>query len=118
MHLHHSAHHNAYITNLNAALATLHTADLPTQIALQEALRFNAGGHINHSLFWENLAPANSSDAAFATAAGRLGAAIVETWGSEEAFKQRFGEKLLGIKGSGWGWLVKVEGGRLAIVTT
>lgn len=127
MELHHSKHHQTYITNLNAALdaygAAASGGDIPTQIALQQALRFHGGGHINHSLFWENLAPANSTDAKFA-AAPTLGAGIVETWGSEEAFREKFAAALLGIQGSGWGWLVKVDdagagkAGRLAIVTT
>ncbi|KKY15216.1 putative superoxide mitochondrial precursor [Diplodia seriata] len=124
MELHHSKHHQTYITNLNAALSSYSTAtaagDIPTQISLQAALRFNGGGHINHSLFWENLAPANSSDVKLATAAPKLADRIKETWGGEEAFREAFGKALLGIQGSGWGWLVKVEGegGRLAIVTT
>ncbi|KAL1643093.1 Superoxide dismutase [Mn], mitochondrial [Diplodia intermedia] len=124
MELHHSKHHQTYITNLNAALSSYSTAtaagDILTQISLQAALRFNGGGHINHSLFWENLAPANSSDIKLATAAPKLADRIKETWGGEEAFRDAFGKALLGIQGSGWGWLVKVEGegGRLAIVTT
>ncbi|OJD36912.1 superoxide dismutase [Diplodia corticola] len=124
MELHHSKHHQTYITNLNAALATYATAtaagDIPTQLGLQQALKFNGGGHINHSLFWENLAPANSSDVKLATAAPKLAERIAETWGAEEKFKEAFAKALLGIQGSGWGWLVKMEGegGRLAIVTT
>jgi superoxide dismutase, Fe-Mn family len=121
MELHHSKHHQTYITNLNKALESLHIAvgssNVPGQIALQPALRFNGGGHINHSLFWQNLAPANSSEAK-TSAAPKLSEAITKTWGSEQAFKEKFNAALLGIQGSGWGWLVKyeAEGGRLGIV--
>jgi len=124
MELHHSKHHQTYITNLNKALQSIHAAatasDVPTQIQLQPAIRFNGGGHINHSLFWQNLAPPNSSDAKF-DAAPKLGELIAKTWGGEKEFKEKFNAALLGIQGSGWGWLVKVEDGkvpRLAIVTT
>lgn len=123
MELHHSKHHQTYITNLNNALKTLSTAaknsDISTQIQLQPAVRFNGGGHINHSLFWLNLASPKSTEASF-DAAPKLGEAIKTTWGSEDAFKKKFNVALLGIQGSGWGWLVKFEneGGRLGIVTT
>jgi Fe-Mn family superoxide dismutase len=123
MELHHSKHHNTYITNLNVLVSTLHAAktadDIPTQLSLQPALRFHAGGHINHSLFWLNLAPPSSPETAFSSAP-RLGKVIVSTWGSEDGFVKEFNKQLLGIMGSGWGWLVKFEneGGRLGIVTT
>lgn len=124
MELHHSKHHNTYITNLNVALKTqaeaLTNADIPTQIQLQPAIRFNAGGHINHSLFWQNLSPPGSPDAKISSAP-KLAAKIKETWGDEKRFKEAFNAALLGIQGSGWGWLVKIEGGaqdRLVILTT
>jgi Fe-Mn family superoxide dismutase len=125
MTLHHSKHHQTYITNLNALLATqaaaVHAADIPAQVSIQQAIKFNAGGHINHSLFWANLAPANSPDAK-SSAAPELVKEIERVWGDEERFKSAFSAALLGIQGSGWGWLVKVGVGeetrRLAIVTT
>ncbi|KAF2089197.1 manganese and iron superoxide dismutase [Saccharata proteae CBS 121410] len=124
MELHHSKHHNTYVTNLNAALDKYATAtssnDIPTQIQLQAALRFNGGGHINHSLFWENLAPASSAEAK-TSAAPKLLEHINKTWGGEKEFKDKFSAALLGIQGSGWGWLVKVEDAkepRLIITTT
>lgn len=123
MELHHSKHHQAYVTNLNKALeahvAAVAANDVATQIALQQAIKFNGGGHINHSLFWKNLAPAGSDDAKV-DAAKDLIAAIESTWGSLDSFKKTFSATLLGIQGSGWGWLVR-EGsqqGRLRIVTT
>ena len=61
MELHYSKHHKAYVTNLNAALEKYHEAetknDVAAMITLQQAIRFNGGGHINHSVFWTNLAP-------------------------------------------------------------
>jgi superoxide dismutase, Fe-Mn family len=123
MELHHSKHHQTYVTSLNSALKTYHTAqetnDVPTQIQLQSLIKFHGGGHINHSLFWQNLTPPNSTDAN-PSAAPQLMQAIKATWSSEEEFKKKFTAALLGLQGSGWGWLVKYEGenGRLGIVTT
>ena len=112
------------MTNLNAALQTqaeaVHTSDITSQVALQTAIKFNAGGHINHSLFWQNLAPAGS-DEAKSTAAPELIKQIKATWGDEQAFYDAFKATLLSIQGSGWGWLVKSETGkeqRLTIVST
>jgi len=124
MELHHSKHHQTYITNLNAALKSqqeaIQISDIPTQVSLQPGIKFNAGGHINHSLFWQNLCSANSSDAK-SSAAPKLVEKIKATWGDEAKFREAFKTALLGIQGSGWGWLVKIEGGkedRLAIMTT
>jgi Fe-Mn family superoxide dismutase len=111
------------VTNLNNALRTMVTAqrnnDIPTQIQLQPAMRFNGGGHINHSLFWQNLARPDSAEAKPAVAP-KLSVAIDQTFGDLESFKKKFNAALLGIQGSGWGWLVKFENenGRLGIVTT
>lgn len=127
MELHHSKHHQTYVTNLNKALSDLAAAvqanDIDKQIALQPAINFNGGGHINHSLFWQNLAPASSPEASRPEeSAPTLVAEINQTWGSLDSFKQAFSAKLLGIQGSGWGWLVKAEGAggkkALQIVTT
>lgn len=122
MTIHHTKHHQTYVNNLNAALETLatytQTADIPSHIALQQAIKFNGGGHINHSLFWENLTPANCSGAG-ESAGPHIRKAIKERWGSEEAFKKAFGTTLLGLQGSGWGWLVRDEEfGSLEIITT
>ncbi|KAL7812106.1 Manganese/iron superoxide dismutase [Trichoderma aethiopicum] len=121
MELHHSKHHQTYVTNLNNALKTYSAAlsanDVPSQIALQAAIKFNGGGHINHSLFWENLSPASSPDADPASAP-ELTAEIAKTWGSLDKFKEAMGKALLGIQGSGWGWLVKEGNSGLRIVTT
>src|SRR3954464_15956534 len=104
MELHHSKHHQTYVTNLNKALqqhaAALRDNDIPTQIALQPSVRFNGGGHINHSLFWQKLAPQNSAEANF-SAAPKLVEAIVRTWRDEMTFKEKFSAAFFPIQGSG-----------------
>ncbi|KAL5362186.1 Manganese/iron superoxide dismutase [Aspergillus floccosus] len=124
MELHHTKHHQTYITNLNAALDAQSTAqqtnDVPQLIALQQKIKFNGGGHINHSLFWTNLAPYGSPQTDIAGAAPNLKAAIEAQWGSVEQFQAAFNAVLLGLQGSGWGWLVRYPGAqwKLGIVTT
>lgn len=121
MTLHHQKHHQTYITNLNTALASQSTAlnsnNIPALISLQQKIKFNGGGHINHSLFWENLAPYNAPETDPKTAPG-LVSAIEAQFGSLEAFVKEFNAVLLGIQGSGWGWLVKDGNGKLEIVST
>lgn len=122
MELHHSKHHQTYVTNLNKAVQALadavKTNDIDAQISLQPAINFHGGGHINHSLFWQNLTPASGPDAR-PEAAKQLLAEIEQSWGSLKEFQKAFTAKLLGIQGSGWGWLVKVEGKKqLQIITT
>ena len=124
MKLHHTKHHQAYVDNLNSANTKLATAlearDVAGYAALYEAIKFNGGGHINHSLFWKNLAPATSTEAN-TDAAPELIAKIIASWGSFAQFQKAFTAGLLDIKGSGWGWLVKEEGREesvLRIVTT
>ncbi|KAK4100207.1 manganese and iron superoxide dismutase [Parathielavia hyrcaniae] len=113
MELHHGKHHQAYVTNLNKALeshvAAIATGDVAAQIALQQAIKFNGGGHINHSLFWKNLAPAGTDETKLEQAK-ELSAAIERTWGSFNAFKNAFSTALLGLQGSGWGWLTREAG--------
>ena len=124
MELHHQKHHQSYIDNLNAGLNAQAEAtkanDIPALIALQQKLKFNGGGHINHSLFWKNLAPPTSPEAVFTSAAPTLSKVIIAQWGSLESFIKRLQTALLGIQGSGWGWLVREQhpGGKLQIVTT
>jgi Fe-Mn family superoxide dismutase len=122
MTLHHTKHHQAYVNNLNATLLSLATAtsknDIVAQLNLQAAINFNAGGHINHTLFWENLVPA-SSPSADPSSAPKLISALSARWGSFEKFQEAFNAVLLGIKGSGWGWLVQdLESGSLEIITS
>jgi len=120
MELHHKKHHQAYVNNLNAAVKSqaelIRSGDVKGQIALQSAIKFNGGGHINHSLFWKNLAPADSKETSLE---GKLIKAIEAQWESFETFQKTFTAILLGIQGSGWGWLVYDESiSELAIVTT
>jgi len=108
MELHHSKHHNTYVTNLNVALEKLDRAvqgsDVGGIVELQDALKFNGGGHLNHSLFWENLCPKGSSSSEFPVS-GALRDAVCARFGSVEKMKEVVGGKTIGVLGSGWGWL-------------
>jgi Fe-Mn family superoxide dismutase len=120
MNLHYNKHHQTYVTNLNKALEQYHEAeqknDLPTLIALQSAIKFNGGGHINHSIFWTNLAPKNKGGGA--PPEGELAKAIERDFGSLNAFITQFSNKTVAIQGSGWGWLgFNPINGRLEIST-
>lgn len=111
-------HHNTYVTNLNATIEKIDSAmiagDVSGTIALQGALKFNGGGHLNHCLFWENLSP-NSSGI---TSGGALEAAIKERFGSVDAMKEEMGATTVAIQGSGWGWLgYNKKTGKLDIAT-
>lgn len=107
MNLHYNKHHQAYVTNLNKALEQYAEAeaknDLAALIALQQAIKFNGGGHINHSIFWNNLAP--KSKGGGTPPDDELAAAIQKEFGSFEKFVEAFSAKAVAIQGSGWGWL-------------
>ncbi len=107
MELHYTKHHKAYVTNLNKALEKYLEAnqrmDLEAMIALQSAINFNGGGHINHNIFWTNLAP--EKDGGGGEPTGDLAAAINKEFGSFEKFVEKFNAKTAVIQGSGWGWL-------------
>mmetsp|Transcript_25100 Transcript_25100/g.87560 ORF Transcript_25100/g.87560 Transcript_25100/m.87560 type:complete len:246 (-) Transcript_25100:68-805(-) len=107
MELHHSKHHKTYVTNLNNALdATLDAqakGDVAAAIALQGAIRFNGGGHINHSIFWENLAPPSKGGGG--EPEGELKTYIDAAFGDFESFKKTFNAQTAAVQGSGWGWL-------------
>lgn len=109
MQLHHTKHHQAYVNGLNAAEQAYADADSTAKkIALQGALKFNGGGHINHSLFWKNLAPSKAQGGKV-VAGGELEKAIGRDFGSFEEFKKTMNAKTGGIQGSGWGWLVCIR---------
>jgi len=123
MEIHHGKHHNAYVTNLNAALekapelADKSLDDLLRNLnsvpeAVRTAVRNNGGGHWNHSQFWKTMAP-NAGGAP----TGKLAAAIDAAFGDFEKFKEAFQTAGAGRFGSGWVWLVN-EGGKLAITST
>jgi Fe-Mn family superoxide dismutase len=124
MHLHHDKHHAAYVNNLNAAidkhpeLAGKSAADLIKDLAsvpddIRAAVRNNGGGHVNHTMFWEIMAPGGGNEPT-----GALLAAITEAFGSVDAFKQQFNDAGVKRFGSGWAWLVLGGDGKLQIVST
>ncbi|GFZ50980.1 Superoxide dismutase [Mn], mitochondrial [Saitozyma sp. JCM 24511] len=122
MTLHHTKHHQTYVNGLNAAeesLAKLTSeGNVKGAIALQPALKFNGGGHINHSLFWKNLAPSSSSSTK-PSSAPTLVKQIEADFGGLDKFKEQFNAKTAAIQGSGWGWLGwNKESKVLEIVTT
>jgi len=121
MEIHHDRHHKAYIDNANAALAGTEWADTPVEDLLrnlsalpadkQGPVRNNAGGHANHTLFWEVLGPNGGSPS------GDLGAAVASAFGSFDELKAAMVDAGIKRFGSGWSWLV-VDGGKLAVMST
>jgi superoxide dismutase, Fe-Mn family len=124
MHLHHDKHHQAYVTNLNNALQG--HADLQSRSAedlirnlnslpqeIQTAVRNNGGGHVNHSMFWQIMGPNAGGEPT-----GPLAAAINQTFGSFDTFKQQFNDAGTKRFGSGWAWLVGDQNGNLSITST
>ncbi|AEG44573.1 superoxide dismutase [Isoptericola variabilis] len=101
MELHHSKHHNTYVTGANTALEKLEEArdkgDLASVNLHEKNLAFNLGGHVNHSAFWTNLSPEGGGEPT-----GEIGAAIDEHFGSFEKFKAHFTAVATGVQGSGW----------------
>ncbi|MCB1118705.1 MAG: superoxide dismutase [Chlamydiia bacterium] len=107
MTLHYTKHHQAYVNNLNASLEKYAEAeskqDVAAMIALQQAIKFNGGGHVNHSIFWTNLAPQNHGGGTPPT--GQLADALKRDFGSFDQFKEQFSAQTVAVQGSGWGWL-------------
>ena len=126
MEIHHGKHHNAYVTNLNAAIAKHPELDgkpmhelLKGNLAIvpediKTPVRNNGGGHHNHSLFWEILNPAGKAGT---TPVGNLGAAMNAKFGSFDKFKEEFTKAATTRFGSGWAWLVK-RGANLEVIST
>ncbi|GEN31091.1 Fe-Mn family superoxide dismutase [Cerasibacillus quisquiliarum] len=123
MNIHHTKHHNTYVTNLNGALEGHHDLqnksleELITHLdalpeSIRTAVRNNGGGHANHSLFWEVLSPNGGGEPT-----GELAEKINETFGSFDKFKEEFEAAAKGRFGSGWGWLV-LNNGKLEIMST
>lgn len=121
MMIHHDRHHNAYVTNLNAALdkhPELHDKSLDALIAdlnsvpedIRTAVRNNGGGHHNHSLFWEVIGP-NAGGAP----TGALAAAIDAELGGFDKFKEAFAAAAATRFGSGWAWLAVTKEGKLKV---
>jgi len=105
MKIHYEKHHATYVNNLNVASEKLAEAtakgDVGAAIALGPALRFNGGGHINHSIFWKNLVPKSKSG----EPTGELKTAIDRDFGSLENLKTQMSTSSVAVQGSGWGWL-------------
>ena len=118
MEIHHGKHHQAYVTNLNNAVAGTELENLSIEAILTNISKYpmpvrnNGGGHFNHSLFWTLLAPNGGGDPT-----GDLGAAINTAFGSYATFKEEFAKAAIGRFGSGWAWLI-VKDGKLAISST
>jgi superoxide dismutase, Fe-Mn family len=125
MEIHHAKHHAAYISKLNEALAKapeLATKPLDEVLgslpsisdeALRTTIRNQGGGHWNHSMFWETLAPADKSG----KPSDQLAAAITTAFGGMDEFKKAFGEAATKRFGSGWAWLI-MKDGKLKITST
>ncbi len=124
MNIHHTKHHNAYVTNLNKALeghaelADKSLTELLTNLdslpeAIRTAVRNNGGGHANHTLFWEIMAPDAGGEPT-----GALADAITSTFGSFDAFKETFAKAATTRFGSGWAWLVAHPDGSLEVTST
>jgi len=116
MELHHSKHHQAYVTGANTALAQLAEArdkgDLTYVNKLEKDLSFNLGGHVNHSIFWTNLSPDGGDKPT-----GDLESAINDEFGSFDKFTAHFTATAMGVQGSGWAVLAWDSiGQRLIIV--
>jgi superoxide dismutase, Fe-Mn family len=125
MEIHYGKHHQTYVNNLNAALegkAELQEKSLEELLsnldevpeAIRTAVRNNGGGHLNHSLFWEVIAPATENNAP----TGKLAEAIEKAFGSFEAFKQEFTKAATTRFGSGWAWLIANEDGTVEVTST
>jgi Fe-Mn family superoxide dismutase len=122
MEIHHTKHHQAYITKANAALEGTEFADLPVEElcarlgelpeAKRGAVRNNGGGHANHSLFWEILSSESSAPSA------ELQAAIDSAFGSMDGFKEAFANAAATRFGSGWAWLCKNDDGSVSVTST
>ena len=119
MEIHHDKHHQGYVNNLNAAvegtdMAGMSVEELLAKVStLPTAIRNNGGGHWNHSFFWKSLSGDGGGEPT-----GDLAKAIDSKFGSFSAFKEEF-KKAAGSRfGSGWAWLIKTDGGDLAVVSS
>lgn len=122
MEIHHTKHHNAYVTNLNAALAKHPNLQLSLEEMLKDlervpedirgAVRNNGGGHYNHSLFWEILTPGGSNKPSEKVLKG-----LEKCFGSFEQFKDQFATAAKTRFGSGWAWLLKTDKGLIVTST-
>jgi len=118
MKIHHGKHHQAYVDNLNKAIAGTENENKSLEElvknagAISPAVRNNGGGHWNHSFFWESMAPNAGGNPS-----GKLGDAIDSAFGSFDAFKEKFANAGMTRFGSGWAWLI-VKDGKLEVSST
>jgi Fe-Mn family superoxide dismutase len=123
MHLHHDKHHQAYVNNLNAAVAAYpelggqSVGQLLNRLnwipdSVRTAIRNNGGGHANHSFWWPTLGKGGAAPT------GQLAKAIDQKFGSLSGLQEKLTAAALGVFGSGWAWLVKLPDGTVAIETT
>ncbi|OAV98616.1 hypothetical protein PTTG_09275 [Puccinia triticina 1-1 BBBD Race 1] len=107
MKLHHSKHHAAYVNGLNAAEESMANAlkasDVQKMIGLQAVIKFNGGGHLNHSLFWKNLQPEKSGGGKMVE--GSFSKAVQQDFGGLDQLKSAMNASAMSIQGSGWAWL-------------
>lgn len=119
MQIHHGKHHQAYVTNLNNAVAGTPAENMSIEEICKNiskypaAVRNNGGGHYNHSLFWTVMGPGKGGNPS-----GDLAAAIDAAFGSFDAFKTQFAQAAATRFGSGWAWLIVGADGKLAITST
>jgi len=121
MTLHHTKHHQAYVNGLNAAYQADLAASTPQEkIRLQAAIKFNGGGHTNHSLFWLNMSPPQDKGGVGGVLKdGPLKELIDRDFGGVEKLKGQLNAETAAIQGSGWGWLgYNKAADRLEIATT
>lgn len=116
MQLHHGKHHATYVRNLNNALDALNRSlganDAPTLPTLTQLVKFNAGGHVNHSLYWQNLRPPTAEPN---EPQGSLAGAIKEQFGSFGRLRGMMEGMAGRVQGSGWAWMGVDEAGRLRV---
>ncbi|GAB3798067.1 superoxide dismutase [Mn] [Spirosoma humi] len=119
MEIHHDKHHNAYVTNLNNAIAgtdmeSKSIEDLLASVSTAPvAVRNNGGGHYNHTLFWNTISGSGGGQPT-----GTLADAITQKFGSFDAFKEEFTKAATTRFGSGWAWLIVTPEGELAITSS
>jgi len=124
MQLHHDRHHQTYVTNLNNAvrpyprLQRMSPEDLvrnlrAVPVPVRETIRNNAGGHVNHTMFWRIMSPQGGGEPT-----GEIARVIRRTFGSFDAFKREFNDAGTNRFGSGWAWLVRAPGNRFRIIST
>ena len=109
MKIHHGKHHQTYVNNYNNLVEKFLDAeasgDLELMATLMKGLAFNAGGHFNHSFFWENLAPRSREGGSIPDETSEFTKAVIDCFGSFDNLKERFTAKTIAVQGSGWGWI-------------